>query len=29
MLVTRFVDPDAGNRYGNMIYVRCGTTGRA
>lgn len=24
ILVTRFVDPDAGNRYGNMIYVRCG-----
>jgi hypothetical protein len=23
VLVTRFVDPDAGNRYGNMIYVRC------
>ena len=28
VLITRFVDPDAGNRYGNMIYVRCGT-GRA
>ena len=27
VLITRFVDPDAGNRYGNMIYVRCG--GRA
>ena len=27
MLITRFVDPDAGNRYGNMIYVRCGTPG--
>lgn len=24
VLITRFVDPDAGNRYGNMIYVRCG-----
>ena len=23
ILITRFVDPDAGNRYGNMIYVRC------
>ena len=23
VLITRFVDPDAGNRYGNMIYVRC------
>ena len=28
VLITRFVDPDAANRYGNMIYVRC-TTGRA
>ncbi len=28
VLVTRFVDPDAGNRYGNMIYVRC-AAGRA
>jgi hypothetical protein len=27
VLITRFVDPDAANRYGNMIYVRC-TTGR-
>jgi hypothetical protein len=27
VLITRFVDPDAGNRYGNMIYVRC--AGRA
>jgi hypothetical protein len=24
VLVTRYVDPDAGTRYGNMIYVRCG-----
>jgi hypothetical protein len=24
VLVTRFVDPDAANRYGNMVYVRCG-----
>jgi hypothetical protein len=24
LLVTRFVDPDAANRYGNMVYVRCG-----
>ena len=24
MLVTRFVDPDAAIRYGNMIYIRCG-----
>ena len=23
VLVTRYVDPDAGNRYGNMVYVRC------
>ena len=23
-LVTRFVDKDAGTRYGNMVYVRCG-----
>lgn len=27
VLITRFVDPDAGNRYGNMVYVRC--AGRA
>ena len=27
VLVTRFVDPDAANRYGNMVYVRCGATG--
>lgn len=25
VLVTRFVDPDAGTRYGNMVYVRCGS----
>jgi hypothetical protein len=24
VLITRYVDPDAGNRYGNMVYVRCG-----
>ena len=24
VLVTRFVEPDTGNRYGNMVYVRCG-----
>ena len=23
-LVTRFVEKDAGTRYGNMVYVRCG-----
>jgi hypothetical protein len=23
VLVTRFVDPDAAKRYGNMVYVRC------
>jgi hypothetical protein len=23
VLVTRFLDPDAGTRYGNMVYVRC------
>jgi hypothetical protein len=23
ILVTRFVDKDAGTRYGNMVYVRC------
>ncbi|MGL4241914.1 MAG: hypothetical protein ACRCTI_12450, partial [Beijerinckiaceae bacterium] len=23
-IVLRFVDPDAGNRYGTMVYVRCG-----
>jgi hypothetical protein len=24
VLITRYVDPDAGSRYGNMVYVRCG-----
>ena len=24
VLVTRYIDPDAANRYGNMVYVRCG-----
>lgn len=28
VLVTRYVDPDAGNRYGNMVYVRCGPPGQ-
>ena len=23
VMVTRYIDPDAGNRYGNMVYVRC------
>ena len=23
ILITRFVDPDAAKRYGNMVYVRC------
>jgi hypothetical protein len=23
VLITRYVDPDAANRYGNMVYVRC------
>jgi hypothetical protein len=23
VLITRFVDPDVANRYGNMVYVRC------
>jgi hypothetical protein len=23
VLVTRFLDKDAANRYGNMVYVRC------
>ena len=23
ILITRYVDPDAANRYGNMVYVRC------
>jgi len=24
VLITRFTDPDAATRYGNMVYVRCG-----
>ena len=24
VMVTRFLDPDAATRYGNMVYVRCG-----
>jgi hypothetical protein len=24
VLITRYVDPDAANRYGIMVYVRCG-----
>jgi hypothetical protein len=24
VMITRYVDPDAGKRYGNMVYVRCG-----
>ena len=23
VMITRFVDKDAGTRYGNMVYVRC------
>ena len=23
VLITRYVDPDAANRYGNMVHVRC------
>ena len=23
VLITHYVDPDAANRYGNMVYVRC------
>lgn len=23
VLITRFVDKDSGNRYGNMVYVKC------
>ena len=22
-LITRFIDSDAGTRYGNMVYIRC------
>jgi len=25
VLITRFVDKDAATRYGNMVYVRCGS----
>jgi len=28
VLITRYVDPDSANRYGNMVYVRC-APGRA
>ena len=24
VMITRFTDPDAATRYGNMVYVRCG-----
>jgi len=24
VLITRFLDPDAAKRYGNLVYVRCG-----
>jgi hypothetical protein len=27
VLITRYVDPDAANRYGNMVYVRCAAAG--
>ena len=27
VLITRYVDPDAANRYGNMVYVRCAAEG--
>jgi hypothetical protein len=27
VLITRYVDPDAANRYGNMVYVRCAARG--
>jgi hypothetical protein len=27
VLITRYVDPDAANRYGNMVYVRCSARG--
>jgi hypothetical protein len=23
VLITRYVDPDSANRYGNQVYVRC------
>ena len=25
-MVLRWVDPEIAGRYGNMVYVRCGTT---
>ena len=28
VLIARYVDPDAANRYGNQVYVRCAATGR-
>ena len=28
VLITRYVDPDAANRYGNQVYVRCAASGR-
>jgi hypothetical protein len=27
VLVTRFLDPEVGGRYGTMVYVRCGAPG--
>jgi len=27
VLITRYVDPDAATRYGNMVYVRCAPRG--
>ena len=27
VLVTRYIDPDAAKRYGNMVYVRCAAAG--
>jgi hypothetical protein len=29
VMVTRFIDPDAGTRYGSMVFVRCGAEGTA
>jgi hypothetical protein len=28
VLIARYVDPDAANRYGNQVYVRCSASGR-
>ena len=28
VLIARYVDPDAANRYGNQVYVRCAASGR-